>query len=100
MLDEEVTPVETQTGNEGYFHNSHYTEVSLGSRFQQTGKYRSSRGKKKLTYFYNFPLGRGCSWVIYRFTTGDSDLGSSALETLSWEPLNRKPEHNSELVWN
>lgn len=46
-LDEEVTWVETKTGNEGYFHNSHYTEDSLGSRFQHTGKYRSSWGKMK-----------------------------------------------------
>lgn len=45
MLDEEVTRVETQTGNERYFHNSHYTEVSLGSSFQHTGKYRSSWGE-------------------------------------------------------
>lgn len=55
-------------------------------------------GQNEVTYFYNFPLGCGCFGVIYRFTTGDSDLRSSALETLSWEPLNRKPENNSELV--
>lgn len=56
-------------------------------------------GQKELLIFYNFPLGCGYSQVIYGFTARDSDLGSSALEALSWEPLDRKLGHNSELVW-